>query len=252
MQGVSPLAHIMDFYTSITDYYDYIFPVSEVKASLITDYIGSERENILDIGCSTGGFSEYITDKGAIPYGIDLNDEMLSIAKGRVRSEISGNFVSASMLDVDKVFNNVDFDLAFSVGNTVAHLTDIDQLNRLFASVKSVLKPDGLFVIQVVNYNRYDVDRETKLPIIDNDKIRFEREYCWKRTDGRVNFDTVLTDKSTNQQITNREVLTPFLPEEIIRQAKDNGFGVVDTFGAFNRTEFDPENSFAFILVVKR
>ncbi len=241
----------MNFYTSITQYYDYIFPVNNIKSKFITDYIYTEGGNVLDIGCSTGGFMKHILDKGCVPYGIDLNNDMLKIAKERVPDILSDNIVAANMMDVDKVFDNVKFNLVFSIGNTVAHLDDIDQLNRLFFGVKNVLAEDGLFIIQVVNYNRYEAGKESVLPLIDNDNISFYREYVWDRHDGRVHFDTVLTDKSTGNEIKNREVLTPFIPDEIIRQANDNGFSIVDTFGAFNRNEFIADSSFAFIIVAR-
>ena len=80
----------MDRQKHIKDYYDQFYahaPTERIEAD--TKRINNNLENmeikrgsrILDVGCGTGGILNYLSQKGAIPLGIDISIQALRSAK---------------------------------------------------------------------------------------------------------------------------------------------------------------------------
>ena len=46
-------------------------------------FLPQQDQKILDVGCGTGNFSIKLAEKGAIVTGIDVSEEMLSIARNK-------------------------------------------------------------------------------------------------------------------------------------------------------------------------
>lgn len=63
-------------------------------------------KRILDIGCGTGTLSEYIANKGYTVDAIDFSEEMLKIARNKIKNV---NFIQMDMrsIDVDKKYNGI-------------------------------------------------------------------------------------------------------------------------------------------------
>lgn len=61
---------------------------------------------ILDIGCGTGTLSEYIANKGYTVDAIDFSEEMLKIARNKIKNV---NFIQMDMrnIDIDKKYNGI-------------------------------------------------------------------------------------------------------------------------------------------------
>jgi len=240
-------------YSSIANYYDFIFPVDKIKTDFIGSFLPHQSANILDIGCSTGGFLPFLIDKGHKAFGIDLNNDMILLAKNRVAEQKQKDRIAiGNMLNLDLVFVDNSFHLVYCLGNTIAHLKNIGELDLVINNIYKRLNNDGKLIFQVVNYDRFDADKESVLPLIENDVVKFEREYNWHREDSRVSFNTKLTVKETGELFENIEVLTPFLPDEILRRIESYGFKINDTYGDFKKSPFNSESSFAFIVIAEK
>lgn len=76
----------MDFYQSISKYYQYIFPLNKVQI----DFILSAKEDtkqlrILDIGCAIGDLSMDLANHFNEVVGIDLDEGMIDKAIEKAR-----------------------------------------------------------------------------------------------------------------------------------------------------------------------
>ena len=104
-------------------------------------------QKVLDLGCGTGLLSIKLARAGAQVMGIDINPQMLDIAKQRIKLEdLEGkvNFQLRNVLDIDELEPN-SFD-AITASLLFSELSE-NERRYLLKIAKKVLKPEGLLII---------------------------------------------------------------------------------------------------------
>ncbi len=104
-------------------------------------------QDVLDMGCGTGALTIRAARKGARVKGIDVNAEMLAVAKRRIEEAGLGNKVDfqekgAAELDTEP---SESFDAVMS-GLCFSELS-VDELGFTLSQVKRILKPGGLLLL---------------------------------------------------------------------------------------------------------
>ncbi len=104
-------------------------------------------QQVLDIGCGTGALSLRAARRGAAVIGIDVNVEMLEIAKARAQEaglakKIELREMGVAELDTEKP---VSYDIVMS-GLCFSELNDGERSYAL-AQAKRILKPSGLLIV---------------------------------------------------------------------------------------------------------
>lgn len=116
-------------------------------------------EKILDVGCAGGLKSEFLVRKGLNVTGIDLSEEMISIAKHRVPQ---GKFF---VKDINQALNlDKEFDGIFAQA-VLLHIPK-NNIKAVLQNLLSVLKPNGFIYIAVKETKQGE--REER-DIIEND-----------------------------------------------------------------------------------
>lgn len=132
-------------YDNMMSYVDY-----ELWVELIEKYIPKEKySNILELGCGTGEVTLRLYRDGYNVEGIDLSEEMLTLAKNK--TDMFGypiEFYHMNMLDIEY---QDEFDGIISIFDTVNHLKSLEELDRLFEAVSKSLKRKGIFFFDVVS-----------------------------------------------------------------------------------------------------
>ncbi len=101
------------------------------------------KGNILELGCGTGHWSEWISQQGFEVYGIDIAKKMLAKADSKNIPNCKFEFMSMTDLKFDDA----------SVDNIIA-ITSLEfsvDLDKTFSEIKRVLKPNGFFIAAVLN-----------------------------------------------------------------------------------------------------
>ncbi|MFZ2959373.1 MAG: class I SAM-dependent methyltransferase [Candidatus Ozemobacteraceae bacterium] len=228
----------MEFYTSIAPFYDRIFPFDEDLPTFIMGLAGGQTKKILDIGCATGHLPNALAKRGNEVVGIDLDPEMVRLAKGRFQNTHC-SFQVADMTWLDRHFLPETFDMVCCFGNTLVHLPDRKSITATLRQARLLLRPEGLLIGQIIHYDRILDGRLEGLPTIVRKGLRFERKYLYRDGDPLISFQTSLTLEGCSEPVINTVPLYPIRAEELAQCILDAGFGPVEFCADTDRTTLD-------------
>lgn len=132
-------------YKEFAMYYDKFYQNKnyEKETEFLKNFINAD-DNILDVGCGTGIHAALLTDNGFEVDGLDLNKEMLEIAKTRLKTNLYWQNILE--IDISKKYNMIIS--MFAVFN---HLKDTDELMRGLMNLKQLLHDGGKIIIDLHN-----------------------------------------------------------------------------------------------------
>jgi len=100
---------------------------------------------ILDMGCAMGSFTKYVADKGYIVDGIDISENLIQIAKQKVKN------VSFSVMDMLDLHLEKTYDGMMLI-NSIIHIEKKDML-KLFQSIYQILNQNGVVLVILLEGN---------------------------------------------------------------------------------------------------
>lgn len=203
-------------------------------ANKLGDLNGKE---ILDIGCATGELAFNMASEGAKVTGIDLNEDLLDNAKNnKVHSGLKFQF--GDMLELENDFQQKQFDSVLCFGNTLVHLQSIELIQKMIRGVKSVLKPGGFFLMQILNYDYILNEKVSELPLIETENIRFIRNYKFNVNSPLIRFQTNLHLKKENQTLSNETSLLAIRSMQLTDIVELCGFESIELYSDFKLSPF--------------
>lgn len=229
----------MSFYQQIAPYYQHIFKINVNQVEFIRLKLPDSGCKVLDIGCGIGTLSFELTKYYKNVLGIDMDAEMIRAASIKNKDDSKSiQFQQKSMLELAAFIDKKSVEGIICFGNTLVHLNSLDQIANFLKQSKAILKSKGKLLIQIVNYDRILKNNIKQLPIIENDEILFERNYCYRKVENKIDFNTRLTVKSTQQIIENSIELLPLLKNELTLLLKNAGFENCNYYGNFNQESY--------------
>ncbi|MFP4153172.1 MAG: class I SAM-dependent methyltransferase [Alkalispirochaeta sp.] len=159
--------------------------------------LSTERVSALDLGCGTGGYVRALRESGIEAWGTDLSPEMIArgielmgsgtaepdLEDGRNRLDPDptgkphhpekahhpgkGKILSVGDLRSAKAHPEAPFDLVYSIGNTIAHLSSADEVDEWIGTLPAILyRPHGTVVVQFVDLAHLPVGSGRELPLL--------------------------------------------------------------------------------------
>jgi glycine/sarcosine N-methyltransferase len=237
----------MKFYSSIAQNYDYIFPVKQAQIDFIKSVFSKETK-LVEIGSGTGNLTIELANTGYSMSGLEFDENMLDLAREKSDEVL---WKQGDMREIDQIFQRGIFAGIICFGNTLVHLSSIEDIEMFLRKTYDLLQIDGIIAIQIINYSRIFNLKIDHLPTIENDKIKFVRNYKAYRNPRNIEFNTVLTIKDTNEIIENKINLFPIFPEELSELMHEIGFSNIQEFSNFSHKEFSPD-SIPFIMTAQK
>ncbi|MCX7821667.1 MAG: class I SAM-dependent methyltransferase [Brevinematales bacterium] len=220
-----------NFYDIFASYYDEIFPVSEDLISFTSSYL-TNKNSYLDVGTGSGELVVKISKTNLLKEIIatDIDEKMLEIAKKK------SNSIKFLKMDMKEINYKQKFDLITCYGNTIVHLTSINEIELFFNNIIDSLKSDGKFLFQILNYNiRQD------FPVIQNENFIFERYYKYGKE--LIEFYIKFTLKKTKETFESSIFLYPLTYQDIIKILKPLKLKNISFFSDFKKNQFFPYKS---------
>ena len=240
-----------EFYSSIARWYDNIFPLNPAQLNFAAHHTG-EDGRILDVGCATGELALALSRTGRVVTGIDLDEEMLNIARAKAQTDaLEVQFLSHSMEHLEALSPAQAFHGILCMGNTLVHLRGPGEIEDFLRQVWSCLEPGGVFCFQIINYDRIIGQNLSGLPTIDNSVVRFERTYQIDSGEAFIGFKTRLTVKEDGHEITNEIPLYPLRSVQLKKMLDARGFVPLEFFGSFKEDPFTPDSA-ALVVVARK
>ena len=229
----------MEFYESISNNYDHIFPPNPGQVKFIMHFTDqySSPTKLLDVGCATGSLALALAEKNVSVWAFDYNAEMVKLAHIKMqRPELTKYpvFEQLDMRIIDQHYQLASFNLLACFGNTLVHLLTDKEILQFLMAAHAVLQKDGKILIQILNYDYIFSEKIKSLPLIDNEHIRFERFYNYPDDATYLDFKTKLTIKSSGKQIINCVRLNPVTKNKMEQVLIKARFQNIQFFGDFN------------------
>ena len=152
-----------------------------IEVPYILELIGDVRgKKVLDVGCGTGFYSLWLSEKGAKVLGIDSSEEMIKIAKEKA---------SKKMLDAKFSIGDITDlrieDSVFDVVLSTLVLMDVKELDKAVGELVRVTRNEGDIVISVQHpiITAGDWERESGQKLfrkLDNYFLERELEEIWE------------------------------------------------------------------------
>lgn len=240
------------FYTSIAKYYQHIFPFNPAQIDFLRHVLPYNGARVLDVGCAIGDLSFALTHFGFPTWAFDFDAQMIEIAQNaKPEDTMFPVFKQLDMRTIDQHYPESFFNTVICFGNTLVHLLTDDEIRQFVQAAFKVLSPNGKLTIQILNYQNILENQIKSLPIIDNEHIKFERDYVFSEGSDLVDFNTKLTIKSNGQEIANSVKLYAIRKNKLQELLEQAGFIAVEFFGNFN-SETLKENSLPLIVTCQK
>lgn len=193
---------------------------------------------VLDVACGTGAYTRALAELGYQVTGVDFEEAMIQAAQNKARLQDFPHpprFLQGDMRCLEDFAGA--FDAVLCLGNSLPHLLKDDDIQAFFRGSKNALRtPQGLLVLQTVNYDRVMKNGVFELPVIYNDQknLRFERKYLPRR-DNLLDFETDLTVQGPAGLLhrKNSVPLRPLTQADLRRFLAENGFSPPSFYGTF-------------------
>lgn len=161
MEAYTGFAQVYDTFMDNVPYDEW----GEYLVSLLKKY-GVEEGLVLDMGCGTGAMTRYLDAHGYDMTGIDVSEEMLTIAKEKSSPDIL--YLLQDMREFE-LYGTMR--AAVSICDSMNYILEEDDLLQVFSLVNNYLDPGGLFL--------FDFNTEYKYrELLGDTTIAENREEC--------------------------------------------------------------------------
>ncbi|HLF14132.1 MAG TPA: class I SAM-dependent methyltransferase [Bacteroidota bacterium] len=181
--GADSLDEVRRFYDALAPDYDLMtsfdarFAKERPWFQAIVDRFG--MKSALDAGCGTGFHSILLSQLGLSVTGVDTSSAMVDLASKNARR------LGVSISTLQESFSGISgiapgpFDAVFCLGNSLVHLLTDDDLLAALRNFFAVLRPGGVFLLQVLNYERILARRDELPGRREAGGVAFERRYAY-------------------------------------------------------------------------
>lgn len=157
-------------------YYDFVFErrfganysaLTQNNLSRIRSF--APKGKILDFGAGTGRISIPLAKDGYEVTAIDCSSQMLQELK-RKANHLNLNIIThQSLTDVI----SQDFDISIAIFTVLAYIKTESELKAVFENIFNLLKPEGLFMLDLENREGYDLICKRNNGIVHNNTFDF-------------------------------------------------------------------------------
>ena len=176
-----------DYHLLFADWRQSVGRQAEALDGLIRTAIGAGPHAMLDAACGIGTQAIGLAHRGHRVHGTDLSPA--AVARAEREAAAAGASLTLGVADLRDLAAQVAgaFDVVLACDNALPHLLTDDDLRRAAVNMAAKLRPDGLFLASIRDYDRLVVDapRTEGLRVFDDPDGRRIAFQVWDWADDR-------------------------------------------------------------------
>ncbi len=210
--------------------------------NVLATYPQEKNSTMLDLACGKGRHSIYLSKKGFDVTGVDLSEQSIAHA-----SQFQQDHLHFFVHDMRRKFRSNYFDVIFNFFTSFGYFSKEIEHHLTLEGMSYGLKKNGLLVIDFMNAIKAEknlVKKETKeiKNITFNIKRKVEKKYIVK--------SIAFSDKGKDFYFEER--VRGFRLYEIARMFRKHGLDLLQVYGDYDLSPFEPEQSNRMILVAQK
>lgn len=117
-------------------------------------HFSKNTEKLMELACGTGILSVRFSQAGYDVTGVDLSEEMLTIADQRARQ--AGEQITFAAGDMRELASKAAFDAVTCYSDSLCYMSNPSEVKRVFDGVYGALKDKGTFIFDV--HSTFQID----------------------------------------------------------------------------------------------
>ncbi|MGP4080438.1 class I SAM-dependent DNA methyltransferase [Pseudalkalibacillus sp. R45] len=178
--------HFAGLYDRLMEDAPYDMWVSFVNKA-IDVYCEGPASSLLDIGCGTGEISIRLSEKGYNVQGIDLSEEMLTVA--REKTEHKGLQIPFYQQDMRDLEGFKEQDVALIFCDSLNYLRTPNDVKTAFQSISKSLKVEGLLLFDVHTLYKIETVFSDHIFTLNDEEISYIWECHPGEEEGSIHHD---------------------------------------------------------------
>jgi SAM-dependent methyltransferase len=176
-----------DYHRLFEDWQGFVHRQGEALDRLLQAQLGSRPQSVLDCCCGIGTQAIALALRGYQVRGTDLSTQ--AVERARREAQTYGVAITFGVADVRTLAEHVtdSFDVVLACDNALPHLLSDADLQQGVRSMAARLRPGGLFVASIRDYDALvqERPRSTPLKVFDNNERRIVFQVWDWSADGR-------------------------------------------------------------------
>lgn len=213
--------------------------------------LGSKK--VLDLACGTGDFSFMLLKDGYKVMGLDLSEEMLSIASSKLPDNARNIiFIKHDMRDLNGIGK---FDIITCFADSLNYLYHFDEVEKVLINAYKCLNSNGILLFDVMSLYQADVIYRNYYYNYSDQK----NSLLWNSYPGKLSHSVIhdLTIFKYDEQVkayqryVEQQSERAYEMSQYIQGLKRAGFKQIQTFANFGLKEIDPKTRRWFFVAQK-
>ncbi|MBE6838745.1 MAG: class I SAM-dependent methyltransferase [Ruminococcus sp.] len=208
----------MNNYSRFAQYYDLLTGNIDYNARAdyfdsIVEKFGGVRGILLDLGCGTGSLTECMARKGYDVLGIDISQEMLTVALDKkFESDLPIQYLHQDMRKID-LYGTVD--VTVCALDALNHIDDgLDGIDKTFERVSLFTNPDGLFIFDMNTIYKHKNIIADNTFVYDMDDVYCVWQNTYKKKNNEIEIELDFFEKNGNVYYRSEESFSEFAYDE--------------------------------------
>lgn len=218
--------------------------------SLFKKY-GEKPTLLLDLACGTGGFSNEFAHLGVEVIGVDMSEEMLSVAR-ETSAEIGTDvlYICQKAEELD-LYGTVDG--AVCCMDSLNHITNYKDFCKAIERVSLFLEEDKLFIFDVNTEYKHREVLGDNIFVIDRENVYlvWANKYLAKNDTVNISLDFFVKEEETYNRFSEEFSERAYSSKEIEDALQKAGLRIVDIFDDMTENSVNEQSERAIYITKK-